>query len=56
MESWLKRHEPKLFYGLLVIGGLYLYLLASVDCANYGSCWIANADLANWVFRFLGVK
>ncbi len=56
MESWLKRHEPKLFYGTLAAAILYLYFLASVDCANYGSCWIANADFANAVFRLVGVK
>lgn len=56
MESWLKRHEPKLFYSTLAVGLLYLYFLASVECANYGNCWIASGDLANLVFRLLGVK
>ncbi len=56
MESWLKRHEPKLFYGALAVSLLYVYFMASVECANYGNCWIANADLANWLFRLLGAK
>lgn len=57
MDAWLKRHEPKLFYGLIGAFLLYLYFMASVMCANYGnSCWVANADLANAVFQLSGVK
>jgi hypothetical protein len=56
MDAWLTRHEPKLFYGLLAVFLLYLYFLASVECANYGNCWVANADLANAVFRLFGMK
>lgn len=56
MDAWLKRHEPKLFYGLLAVFLLYLYFMASVECANYGNCWFANADLANAVFRYFGLK
>ena len=56
MDAWLKRHEPKLFYGFLAVFLLYLYFMASVECANYGNCWFANADLANAVFRYFGLK
>ncbi len=55
MDAWT-RHEPKLFWGGLVLFILYLYFMASVECANYGNCWVANADLANAVFRLLGLK
>lgn len=54
--DWFVRHEPKVFYGLLMAFLVFFYLMGSIKCANYGNCLFANADLADWVFRFFGLK
>ncbi len=56
MDTWMKRHEPKVFWGGLALFIFYVYFIASVECLNYNNCWIASADLADAVLRFFGTK